>query len=369
MNRSLSRIQAVSLGIVVAVCLGLMAWVFVQIGDRQRLWADTVVIRAGFSQTYGIDKGTPVRIRGVAAGQVIGVDFPNEADPDGKVVLRLRVERRLLMHLCADAKARVLNEGILGGRVINIDQGKDRTRRLADNDEIGVIEPRDLADLMQQAGQTLEELRESNGTLAKLLKSDEAHKEVVTLVRDTQNLVRQGQETFKQTQDTIRKGEETIATLKQDADAIKRLPIIRNYIEDANALIVRPDMDRDRRVYASDDLFEPGRAVLTDHGRQHLSNLASWFEALRVKGSDIVVLSFAGSSTLSEQSATVAQIVTQKQSEAVAAYLREHVNAEKVSWRSSRKITPLGLGLNAPPIPEKEPLPLGRTEILVFLPR
>jgi len=368
-TKSLSRAQAIVLGIVVLLSLVLTGWVFFQAGSRQMLWTDKVEIRAGFSQAHGIDKGTPVRIRGVEAGQVVGVELPPDANPDGKVYLRLRIERRFMPHLCADAKARVLNEGVLGGRIVNIDPGKDYTRKLAPGDEISAVEPRELTDLMVQAGQTLEEIRESNGTLAKLLKSDEAHKEVVTLVRDTQNLVKQGQETFRQTQDTIRKGEETITTLKQDADAIKRLPIIRDYIEDSNAILVRPDQDRDRRVFATEDLFEPGRAILTDHGRQHLENLRSWFEALRVKGSDIVVATYAAPAVPSDQSASVALLISQKQSEAVANYLREHVNAEKVTWYSSRKITSLGQGFNSPPIAEREPLPASRTEIIIFLPR
>lgn len=369
MTRTLSRVQAIVLGIVVLACLGLTAWLFLQIGARQRLWSDTVEFRAGFTQTYGIDKGTPVRVRGVEAGQVVAVELPNENEPDGKVYLRLRVERRFLPLMCADAKARVLNEGVLGGRLINIDPGRDVSRKLVDGDEIAVVEPKELADLLQQAGQTLEEIRESNGTLAKLVKSDEAHKEVVTLIRDTQNLVRNGQETLQQTQETIRKGEDAIATLKQDADAIKRLPIIRSYIEDSTAILVRPDQHSDRRVYATEDLFEPGRAILTDHGKYHLSNLASWFEAMRIKSSDIVVVTYAAPPSQSEPSNAVAQLITRKQSEAVAEYLREHVKAEKISWYSSRKITALGQGANSPPLPEREPLPPARVEIIIFWPR
>jgi ABC-type transporter Mla subunit MlaD len=361
-TRSLSRVQAIILGVVVLVCTGLSVWLCLQAGSRQRLWARTAEIRAGFSQTHGIDKGTPVRIRGVEAGQVVGVELPADDDPNGKVYLRLRIEKRFMPLLCADAKAKVVNEGMLGGRIINVDPGKDIAHKLSNGDEIAVVEPRDLTDLMQQAGQTLEEIRESNGTLAKLVKSDEAHKEVVSLVRDTQNLVRQGQETF-------RKGDEALTTLKQDADAIKRLPVIRNYIEDTTALLVRPDLDKERRVFSTEHLFAPDKSVLTDEGRQHLNNLTPWFEALRVKGSDIVVVTYAPPASAADPSSSVTQLLSQKQSDAVANYLRDQLRAGRVTWYHSRKITPVGMGSNLPPIPEKEPLPQARTEIIIFLPR
>src|SRR5262249_13586876 len=146
---------------------------------------------------------------------------------------------------------------------------------------------------LQQASSSLEEIQKSNGTLAKLVKSDEAHQEVVTLVKETQALVRQGQDTFRQTQETMRKGEEALAAVKQDADAIKRMPIVRNYVEDQFALLHRPDQDRDRRSYHTEHLFEPGKSVLTEEGKRHLSNLAPWFAEHSNKGSDIVVVTYA----------------------------------------------------------------------------
>ncbi len=367
MTRSLSRVQALLLGLVVLAGLALGIWALFQMGDRQRLWADTVELRAGFKSANGIDKGTPVRVRGVEAGQVVGIELPGEDDPEGKVFLRLRMDRKFLPMLGADPQVRVLNEGVLGGRVLNIDPGKDRSRRLGNGDEIAVAEVADLTDVMQQAGQTLKEIRDSNGTLAKLLKSDEAHKEAMTLVKDTQNLVKQGQDTFRQAQDSIRKGDETLTSLKQDADAIKKLPLIRNYVEDYQTLLYRPDCERDRRAYAAVNLFEPGSAVLSSEGKQHLNNLAPWFESLRIKNSDIVVVSYTEGSTT--ELAALAQVLTQKQSEAVANYLKENVRAHRLGWFTSRKITPLGMGTNPPPVPDLEPLAPSRTEIQIFWPR
>ena len=42
------------------------------------------------------------------------------------------------------------------------------------------------------------------------------------------------------------------------ADAIKRMPFVRSYVEDRTALLVRPAHDRHRQWAKAGDLFEPG---------------------------------------------------------------------------------------------------------------
>ena len=362
MSRSLSRRQALLLGLVVLAGLVLAGWVLFRVGDRQRLWAETVDVYAGFASANGIDKGTPVRVRGVEAGQVVGIDLPADDDADAKVRIRLRLDRKFLPFLCTDAKARLMSEGVLGGRSINIDPGKDKEHRLNDGDEIAVVEAQDLGDVMQQVGQTVKELRDSNGTVMKLLKSDEAHKEVVNLAKDTQAMVKQGTKTMQQ-------GEEALAVLKQDAEAIKKLPFISSRItEDAKNLLYRPEADRESRTFATYSLFEPGRAVLTEEGKMHLNNLAPWFKSFnQAKVSNAVVVSYAAESY--ELAPAFAQILTLRQSEAVVNYLHDAVKAHKTGWFSSRQVTPLGMGMGAPPIPEKDNPTHSRTEIIVFIPR
>jgi phospholipid/cholesterol/gamma-HCH transport system substrate-binding protein len=369
MSRSLSRFQAIALGFVVLAGLLLGGWALFQIGSKQGLWAETYELRAGFTNVQGVEKGTPVHVRGIEAGQVVGVELPEADNPDGKVFLRLRLDKKFQPLLCADAKARISNEGVFGSHRINIETGKDVSRRLQDGDEIAVAEAPQLADVMAQASQTLQEIRESNGTIAKLMKSDEAHKEVVELVKNTQTMVKQGEETLRQTQDAIREGKDTMTAVKQDADAIKKLPLIRGYVEDTVAILHRPDMDRDRRVYNTEHLFEPGKAILTEQGKQHLNNLASWFAGQRVKGSDVVVVTYAAPPTSSDYNSAMLQNLTQKQSEAVANYIKDNARAAHVSWWSSRKVTPIGMGANPPLLPETEPLSPSRTEIQIFLPR
>ena len=68
-------------------------------------------------------------------------------------------------------------------------------------------------------------------------------------------------------------------------------------------------------------------------------------------------------------SQAVARTLTRQQSEAVCDYLKAQHAVQKMGWFSSRKVTPLGMGVVPPPVPEAEPLPPARVEVLVFVPQ
>jgi hypothetical protein len=375
MSRSLTRIQALKLGIVVVVAVVLGIWGLFQVGERQRLWGDTIEVRAGFTEAHGISKGAPVRVRGINAGQVVQVELPSPDDPDGKVFLRLQIDKRFQPLLLADAKAIVQSEGVLGGRVLNIDPGRDKAHPLSEGGEIAGVEAGDLSDLARQSGELLNEVRKSNGTIGKLVRDDGAYREVVELAKETRYMVAQGKETFrkgedaiKRAEETLKKGEEALAAVQQGTEALKKMPFVRNYVVDTQGLLFRPDQQRQRRVFAESDLFVPGEAVLTETGRERLVRLYDWLAESRVSGSDVVVVGYSNPSS-EVMSHSVATVLTQKQAEAVTTFLCDHVKAHRISWWSSRKVTPLGCGLALPPIPEKDPLPPSRIEVQLFLPR
>ena len=130
-------------------------------------------------------------------------------------------------------------------------------------------------------------------------------------------------------------------------------------------LLVRPDCRRNRRSFAETELFEPGQAVLTADGRQRLDELGPWLANLKQKGSEVVIVAYADSKCTTP---AVARTLTKQQSEAVCSYLKARHSVQKLGWFKSRKVTPVGLGIMAAPLPEQEPLPPSRVEVLVFVP-
>jgi len=62
MSRSLSRLQAVVLGLIVLTGLLLAATGLFAVGSRHWLWNDTFHVSVGFPQIRGVELGTRVRV-------------------------------------------------------------------------------------------------------------------------------------------------------------------------------------------------------------------------------------------------------------------------------------------------------------------
>jgi phospholipid/cholesterol/gamma-HCH transport system substrate-binding protein len=343
MSRSLSRWQAVILGLAILGAVGLAGVGLFAVGSRQWLWNGAFHLRVGFRQVRGVEVGTRVRVQGIEAGEVEALLPP--ANPGEDVVLRLRLDQGIRHLIRSDAVVQIVNEGMIGGKVLEIQPGSATAVPVEDNALVASKPSPELTDMLAQVQTTLQTLREGEGSLGKLVKDPEAYAALVGLLRQSQ---------------------QTMASVQQDADALKRLPLVRNYVEDAEALLVRPNCERNRQCFAEEELFEPGRAVLTVPGRQRLDALVPWLSGLKHKGSEVVVVTYADPKTTS---LSVARTLTRQQSEAVAAYLKDQHAVQKMGWFTSRKVAALGAGTNPPPLPEKDALPPARVEVVVFVPQ
>lgn len=352
MTRSLSRWQTVFVGILVLIGASGAAYALFAVGDRQRLWSETFTVHVGFDRVQGVGIGTPVRVRGLEAGVVVAIDLPRADRTENPLVLKLELDRRYAHLLHADAYARVRSEGMVGAKVIELEPGTPTVGSLADGAVIASKPGSDFNEVIDQAASLVNDVKNGQGSLGKLLKDDKVYTEVAGTLEHTRQL--------------MQKSQDAVSAIQQDADAIKKLPIIRGYVEDTTSLMVRHAGTRLRKVIPAGDLFEPNRAVLTDEGKAKLTELGAWFGENKVKGSDVVVVVYADAKETPNMA--VAHTLSLRQAEAVVQHLRDNMKVHKLGWFSSRNVTPIGCGLKPPPVAETEPLPPGRVELLVFTP-
>jgi phospholipid/cholesterol/gamma-HCH transport system substrate-binding protein len=238
---------------------------------------------------------------------------------------------------------------MLGAKVLEIHRGQPKPGQsdepAAEDALLESENSTELADVLGQVKQTLDGIRNGDGTLGKLARDPQAYDALL---------------------DLLHQGHDAVVSIGQGADAVKQMPLVRDYVEDAANLLVRPNCERNRQCFAEADLFEPGRAVLTAQGREHLDRLAPWLEGMKHKGSEVVIATYADPHTSSPK---VARALTRQQSEAVCDYLKRQHSIQKMGWFSSRKVTALGQGVNPPPAPESDPLPPARVEVIVFVPQ
>ncbi len=343
MSHSLARWQVILLALAVVIGLGLGATGLFAVGSRQWPWRDVLHVRAGFRQIQGVEMGTRVRVQGIEAGEVEAIEPP--ANPGDPVVLHLRLDGRFRPLVRTDARVLIASEGLIGGKVLEITPGTAAAGPVAENALLASQPTADLSAVLAELQKALGEVREGQGTVTKLLRDPQVYSTLLALLQQSQ---------------------ETLSSFQQDAQALKRLPVVRSYVEDPDALLIRPNCERQRQCFSEADLFEPGRAVLTDQGKERLSEIGPWLASIRAKGSEIVVASYADAHATPP---AVARLLTQEQSAAVCDYLKQHHKVQKIGWFSSRKVIPLGLGTSPPPLPEKEPLPPARVEVLVFMPQ
>lgn len=356
MTRSLSRWQALLLGLIVLGSLGLGGFGLFVIGSQTWPGRNDLHVQVGFPEILGVEVGTRVRIQGIDAGEVVRIVPPET--PDGPVILRMRIrgDYRSLVRLSSTVQ--IIPEGMLGSKVLEIRPPASRPGETAPDlspaEEDALLRgdsPPSLNDLLAQIGQTMKGVQKGQGTLGKLVNDPQAYDALVGLLRSSN--------------EAVEKSKDAITTIQRDADALKKVPLLGGYIEDPVALLVRPNSERQRRVFAESELFEPERAVLTAAGRERLDELSGWLNESRLKGSEVVVVSYADAK---KSEARVAGNITRQQSEAVIEYLRSSQRIHKLGWFSSRKVTALGMGTQPPPQPERETVPAARCEIIVFVP-
>lgn len=393
MTRSLSRTQSAALGLVVVLCLAVGVWGLFRVAGKSGLWADGYELTVLAADAQDVAEGTPVRVRGIEAGQVVGVE-----DAGDGVRMRLRLDGKYRDRLYADASALVQTRGILGVSVVDIKPGTSGAGPLTDPVVRAKPAP-DLAEVTAKlnsvAGRmdaVLKEVQEGNGSLPKLLRDDTVYNDLKATTADAKKLAKNLDETVTamrgdarttlskvdagvdaihdelgELKGLVRTGKDAAAAIKQDADAIKALPIIRNYVEDHVAALVRPESDKDRVVYRPEDLFEPGTSILHEPGKNRLNECSDWLRGQQPKGSDVVVAAFTDPRA-TDQTPASASALTKKQAETIVEYFRNR-GVHKMGYITRRKLTSVGHGQDPSPVVEKDPLPAERIEVILFVPR
>lgn len=379
MSQSLSRSQAVALGFVVLLALALGGYGVARIADKQGLWVETVELAAGFPEAHDVTPGTPVRVRGVEAGQVVAVEYPDHDGPGAEVTVRMRVQARFAARLYANAAAHVHANGLLGAKVIAIRPGDPSAGPLAGGRLRGV-KPFDVADAVadvralaadgraavNSARELIDGVRAGDGTLGKLARDDALYDDARKVLARADRALGAVEGEMGALRGFVADGRDTLKSVKQGTDAIGKMPIVRNYVEDHIALLVRPTMGRERWTFAAKHLFEPGTAVLSEAGTVHMTNMAALLNERKVSGSEVVVAAFAGADE-PVPTAAVALELSRKRAEVAAAFLRAE-GAHKLGTLSRRKVVPLGMGTAVSPA-EPEPDAPAHVQVLLFVPK
>ena len=261
------------------------------IGDRRLLFSEQFEIEADFGNVAGVEISTAVRLSGLPAGEVIGIEIPDA--PGGRFVLRMRVREDLHSLVRTDSEAAILSDGLLGSAFIQLRAGSETAPLIPDGGALRGVDAVQIADLIAEGRETFRiaademvamraELTDTFGGFEATIDSttrlidelgtdaqrvtdasagliDEA-RNMVAEVRSVMNTVTSGQDAVDS---VLGETERTMRAVRESAE----------HVEDAIERFSGPDSATQRLLLDAEELMR--------HGREAMGDVADNTEALK----------------------------------------------------------------------------------------
>jgi phospholipid/cholesterol/gamma-HCH transport system substrate-binding protein len=267
------------------------------IGDRQMLFAKKFTLYTEFRKITGLQPGAIVRVSGAKAGAIIEIVPPNT--PSGKFRVKLEITEDLHQLVRTDSIATIETEGLVGGNYLGIGTGTDTAAPIAVNATIQGKEPFDIADLMQQMGDTIQKVNDTfdemkgevQGTVVAIGDTvGNANTLLVDVTGDLKRMAASGATLANdaaQITEAIRSGRGTIGKLVNDDELHVRVTAIATQAEEiaTNARQVIENARKTLEGFGSKDGPVEGMAASVkqtmDDARTAMAAFAANMEALK----------------------------------------------------------------------------------------
>ena len=267
------------------------------IGDRQMAFAKKFTVYTEFKKITGLQPGAIVRVSGAKAGSITQILPPNT--PSEKFRVKLEITEDLHQLVRTDSIATIETEGLVGGSYLGIGTGTDAAPPVAPNATIAGKEPFDIADLMQQMGDTIKKVNDTfdemkgdvQGTVVAIGDTvDNANALIIDVSGDLKQMAASGATLASdaaQIAEGIRSGKGTIGKLVNDDELYNRATAIAKQAEEiaANARQVVENAKKTLEGFQSKDGPVQGMTASVkqtmDDARAAMAGLAENMDALK----------------------------------------------------------------------------------------
>jgi phospholipid/cholesterol/gamma-HCH transport system substrate-binding protein len=179
--------RAVGAGAFVVIGLLLFAVGLFMIGERRMLFEKRFPVYTEFKRLGELEVGATVRVAGATAGEVTDIQLPTS--PSGTFRVKMQLREALHPIVRTDSVAATQTEGLIGGVYLNIAAGTEKAPLLPEGGTIRGREPFAIADLLQQASDTIASV---NQTVTELRGDVEfAVKQVAMTAEDARQMVQE----------------------------------------------------------------------------------------------------------------------------------------------------------------------------------
>ena len=289
--------RAVGAGAFVVIGLLLFAVGLFTISERRMLFEKRFPVYTEFKRLGELEVGATVRVAGATAGEVTDIQLP--ASPSGTFRVKMQLREALHPIIRTDSVAATQTEGLIGGVYLNIAAGTEKAPLLPEGGTIRGREPFAIADLLQQASdtiatvnQTVNELRGDVESAVKqvAITAVDARLMVQEIRPEIEAMARDGSRISKDTSEVIaniNKGKGTLGKLINDDGLYERargiadqaqmaMANVRQVTDEARQAIV----DFRSREGPAQGLFADMRMTL-GQAREATADLADNMEAMK----------------------------------------------------------------------------------------
>jgi phospholipid/cholesterol/gamma-HCH transport system substrate-binding protein len=133
------------------------------LGAQARYFERKYDLIAEFVEVGGLIDGATVRLAGVQIGRVTDVTLPPQ--PGGKVRVTLTIARRFSDRIRRDSEARIVTQGLLGDKLVEITIGSPDSPPLRPGEHLTAREPFETGRILAEAGDALGEIKRLAGSL------------------------------------------------------------------------------------------------------------------------------------------------------------------------------------------------------------
>jgi phospholipid/cholesterol/gamma-HCH transport system substrate-binding protein len=137
------------------------------LGAQARYFERKYALTAEFTEVGGLIEGATVRLAGVQIGRVTKVELPPE--PGGKVQVTLTLARRFADRVRRNSEARIVTQGLLGDKLVEITIGSADAPPLKSGDTIATRHPFEMQEMLSAGAETLAQVNQLAVTLRKTM--------------------------------------------------------------------------------------------------------------------------------------------------------------------------------------------------------
>lgn len=191
----LKQLEGARLGIFIFLGTVLLVISIFLLGSKEKLFTNTVEIKAYFSQIEGLKSGAPVRLSGYDIGSVSSVSFAS--DTSSKVEVKMRIVNDLKHLIRIDSEASIETEGLVGKKIVSVTAGSADAAEVGNGGTIRSKSPMNIAKIIEETqavmgymknltkdfSEIFAKVNKGEGSIGKLVNDESLYKSAVNVTQ------------------------------------------------------------------------------------------------------------------------------------------------------------------------------------------